>query len=69
MLTTLKQKAEPVHTALILVDVLNDFCAEGGAMHREGRDLALVKPMLPRLEKLIHAARQAKTKLVWIQCA
>jgi ureidoacrylate peracid hydrolase len=69
MLTTLKQKAEPAHTALILVDVLNDFCAEGGAMHREGRDLALVKPMLPRLEKLIHAARQAKTKLVWIQCA
>ena len=25
--------------ALILVDVQNDFCAEGGAMHREGRDL------------------------------
>ena len=39
MLTTLPQKAEPAHTALILVDVLNAFCAEGGAMHREGRDL------------------------------
>ena len=35
-------------------------------MHREGRDLALVKPMLPRLDKLIQAARQAKTKLIWI---
>ena len=28
MLTTLPQKAEPAHTALILVDVLNAFCAE-----------------------------------------
>jgi ureidoacrylate peracid hydrolase len=69
MLTTLPQKAEPAHTALILVDVLNAFCAEGGAMHREGRDLSLVKPMMPRLHKLIHAARAAKIKLVWIQCA
>src|ERR1700704_2621032 len=69
MLTTLPQKAEPAHTALILVDVLNAFCAEGGAMHREGRDLSLVKPMMPRLHKLIQAARAAKIKLVWIQCA
>jgi ureidoacrylate peracid hydrolase len=69
MLTTLPQKAEPAHTALILVDVLNAFCAEGGAMHREGRDLSLVKPMMSRLHKLIQAARAAKIKLVWIQCA
>src|SRR5262245_16566797 len=69
MLTTLPQKAEPAHTALILVDVLNAFCAEGGAMHREGRDLSLVKPMMPRLHKLIEAARAAKVKVVWIQCA
>ena len=69
MLTTLPQKAKPAHTALILVDVLNAFCAEGGAMHREGRDLSLVKPMMPRLHKLIQAARAAKIKLVWIQCA
>ena len=40
MLTTLPQKAEPGHTALVLVDVLNAFCAEGGAMHREGRDVS-----------------------------
>ena len=38
-------------------------------MHREGRDLSLVKPMMPRLHKLIQAARTAKIKLVWIQCA
>ena len=29
MLTTLPQKAEPAHTALILVDVLNDSAPKG----------------------------------------
>ena len=42
MLRTLSEKVDPQHSALILVDVLNDFCAEGGAMHREGRDLSMV---------------------------
>jgi ureidoacrylate peracid hydrolase len=39
MLSTLREKVDPKHSALILVDVQNDFCADGGAMHREGRDL------------------------------
>ena len=69
MLTTLSQKVDPQHAALIVVDALNDFCAEDGAMHREGRDLTLVKQMMPRLEAFVHAARAAKIKLVWVQCA
>jgi ureidoacrylate peracid hydrolase len=69
MLSTLREKVDPRHCALVVVDVLNDFCAEGGAMHREGRDLSLVKRMIPRLERLIEAARIAPLKLVWIQCA
>ena len=69
MLSTLSDKVDPQHSALILVDVLNDFCAEGGAMHREGRDLTLVKRMMPRLERLLDAARSAKVPCVWIRCA
>jgi hypothetical protein len=41
MLSSLREKVDPKHSALILVDVQNDFCADGGAMHREGRDLTL----------------------------
>jgi ureidoacrylate peracid hydrolase len=69
MLSTLSDKVDPRDAALVLVDVQNDFCAEGGAMHREGRDLSLVKTMIPRLERLIDAARAAKVRLVWIRCA
>jgi ureidoacrylate peracid hydrolase len=68
MLSTLSEKVDPKHAALILVDVQNDFCADGGAMHREGRDLTLVQRMIPRLERLLDAARAAKVPCVWIRC-
>ena len=35
MLTTVEQKVDPKHTALIVVDMQNDFCAEGGLFGRE----------------------------------
>jgi ureidoacrylate peracid hydrolase len=69
MLNTLSEKVDPKHSALILVDVQNDFCADGGAMHREGRDLTLVKRMIPRLERLLEASRTAKVPCIWIRCA
>jgi ureidoacrylate peracid hydrolase len=67
MLSTLPEKVDPRHAALLLVDVQNDFCAEGGAMHREGRDLTLVQRMIPRLERLLDAARSAAVPCVWIR--
>jgi ureidoacrylate peracid hydrolase len=67
VLRTLAEKVHPEHCAILLVDVQNDFCAEGGAMHREGRDLTLVKRMVPRLAQLVTAARAAKVKCIWIR--
>ncbi len=52
---------------MLLVDVQNDFCAEGGAMHREGRDLSLVQDMIPRLERFVERARAAGVRCVWIK--
>src|ERR1700730_11112747 len=67
MLRTLADKVHPDRCALLIVDVQNDFCAEGGAMHREGRDLSLVKAMVPRLAKLVTAARATKIRCIWIR--
>ena len=67
MLRTLAQKVDPKHAALLLVDVQNDFCAEGGALHREGMDLSLVQAMIPRLERFVEAARAAGTRCIWIR--
>jgi ureidoacrylate peracid hydrolase len=67
MLRTLAEKTHPDHAAVLIVDVQNDFCAEGGAMHREGRDLTLVQAMVPRLARFLTAARAARVPLVWIR--
>ncbi len=61
------RRSQPEHCALLIVDVQNDFCAEGGAMHREGRDLTLVKAMVPRLAAFVDAARAAGVPLIWIR--
>jgi ureidoacrylate peracid hydrolase len=67
MLRTLSEKVQPEHTAVLIVDVQNDFCAEGGAMHAEGRDLSLVRAMVPGLARFVEAARAADVPCVWIR--
>lgn len=67
MLSTLEDKVRPEHTAILIVDVQNDFCAGNGAMHREGRDLTLVQAMVPRLARLVGTARATRAPCVWIR--
>ena len=67
MLRTLAEKLHPAHCAILIVDVQNDFCAEGGAMHREGRDVSAAQAMVPRLSRLIESARRAKVRCIWIR--
>jgi ureidoacrylate peracid hydrolase len=66
-LLTLEDKLRPEHTALIVVDVQNDFCAENGMMHSEGLDLTAVQAMAGRLPELIESARQAGALVVFVR--
>jgi len=67
MLRTLAQKVAPGHAALLIVDLQNDFCADGGAMHREGRDVSMAQAMVPRLARFLDSARAAGVAVVWIR--
>jgi ureidoacrylate peracid hydrolase len=69
MLTTLKEKVDPSHSALVVVDMVNDFCAEGGYLHRERGNLKLIHDMLPNLIKFIEKARTAGVPIIYIQPA
>ena len=64
MLTTLNRKIFPEHSALLLVNVQNDVAANGGPMHREGRDVSMAQAMVPRLERLLEAARGEEARIV-----
>src|SRR3990170_6767167 len=64
---SLAEKVDPEHTALIVVDVQNDFCADGGALHRWGRDVSMIQAMLPCLVDFIDQAREAGVFVVFIR--
>jgi ureidoacrylate peracid hydrolase len=68
LLTTLEQKVSPKHSALIVVDVQNDFVADGGYFHQVGGDVRKIQSFaIPPLLRLIDKAREAGVLVVFIQ--
>jgi ureidoacrylate peracid hydrolase len=67
MLTTLEEKVEPAHTALIVVDVQNDFCADGGAFDKEGLDLTMIQATVPGMVDFVREARKVGLTIIYIQ--
>ncbi|MDQ1576471.1 MAG: ureidoacrylate peracid hydrolase [Microbacteriaceae bacterium] len=58
---------DPAHTALIVVDVQNDFCHPEGSLGKIGNDTSAAVEMVPRLVKLIDEARAAGVPVIFIQ--
>ncbi len=68
LLTDLSEVIEPAHTALLAIDVQNDFCAPGGHTEaRLGRDVAACQAVVEPIEGLAAAARRAGVPVVWIK--
>lgn len=66
--TTLAAKAAPRHTALILIDMCNDFLhSEGKTAVRAGRDLSHGRRVIPDMRRLLEGARAAGVLVVHVQ--
>ena len=65
--SSLEEVLDPQHTALILVDPQNDFCADEGAFAKVGKDISLCKGILPRLRLILEAARRCGVFVVFTQ--
>jgi ureidoacrylate peracid hydrolase len=65
--TTLEELVDARHTALIVVDMQNDFCKSGWAFGRLGINLSMYPPMIPRLVRLSSGAREAGVPVIYIQ--
>lgn len=63
----LYKKVDPAHTALIIVDVQNDFCDPAGSLGKQGYDVAMVDEMINALEELTFHARECKVPIIFIQ--
>jgi ureidoacrylate peracid hydrolase len=68
LLTSLEQKASPEHGALLVIDVQNDFVAQGGFFDKVGADVnAIQRDTIPPLLRLVDEARRAGVLVVFIQ--
>ena len=65
VLTTLEERVAPTHTALLIVDMQNDYCAPGGAGDRNGRDLSMAQAIVPNVRALIEGARSASIPVLF----
>jgi ureidoacrylate peracid hydrolase len=62
------EKVDPGHTALIVIDMQNDFCADGGMVSHDGRDISPAQKLGARLPPFIDAARDAGAMIVFVRC-
>lgn len=54
-------------TAVIVIDMQNDFCAEGGYIETAiGRDAAPCRAIVPAVKALVTTARAADIPVIWI---
>ncbi len=55
-------------TAVLVIDVQNDFCHEEGGLSRLGSfNLEFIQPMVPRLAAFVDAARGAGVPVIWVK--
>lgn len=53
-------------TALLIVDMQNDFCTQGGWLHSRGIDITPNRKPIEPLRKAIAASREADIPVVWV---
>ena len=68
LLTDLQSVVDPSHTAVLVIDVQNDFCAPGG--HTEvnlGKDVADCQAVVDPIVRLVASARRAGAVVIWVK--
>ena len=65
--TELTELVDPVHTALLLIDMQRDFVEPAGAFGVLGIDLSMYRAMRPRLASLLDEARRAPVRVIHVQ--
>ena len=63
----LAERVAPPQTALVLVDLQNDFCDPLGAIGRTGEDLGPIQATLPIIREILTAAREAGLMVIHVR--
>jgi ureidoacrylate peracid hydrolase len=64
----LEERLNPQTAALLVVDMQNDFCAEGGYLQRRRNyDVGFADGLVKKIGDVVAAARRAGMRVVWIR--
>ena len=67
VLDTPSEIVDPDHTAVLVVDMQNDFCARGGHWDKEGTDMKPYDELVSNLRRFLEEAREAGVPIVFAQ--
>lgn len=65
--TTLEELVNPKYTALLLIDIQNDFCSPGGHVDDVGVDMSMLQQVPSRVKPVLETARRCGVLVVHIQ--
>jgi ureidoacrylate peracid hydrolase len=63
----LTEKIDPRYTALVVIDIQNDFASPDGLLAKSGRDMSMVQPMMEKIQETIGTAEQAGVPVFYTQ--
>lgn len=64
---TLDEIIDPRHTALLVVDMQNDFCEPEGVFGKSGADTSRIRKVVPAISSLLEGARSAGSKRIFMR--
>ncbi len=64
---SLTELADPSVTVVLIVDLQNDFCHPDGSYARAGKDLNLIRDMLPRAVSFVREAQSLGVRCVFVR--
>lgn len=68
LLDTVEKRLKPAHTAVMVIDMQNDFCAEAGYVEKVvGKDVSACRAVAPVVMALVRAARAHGVAVYWIK--
>ncbi len=67
-LATLSERLDPAHTAVLVIDMQNDFCAPGGYVEvGTGLDAGPCRAMVAPINDLVSKARAVGAPVIWVK--
>lgn len=58
---------DPTHTAVVVIDMQNDFCSPQGAAAKAGVDVSMMREIIPPMAELLREARKRNVPIVHLQ--